>query len=184
MSGWQRPPGHDPDATVVLRPPGTPPYPMPPPPDPIAAGRRDLSRLMRILGWAALFWVLLFGGIGGMMALSTQDFLSRAEAAEGTVVRLVERDGSYAPVFRFRTRDGREVDATHSVSSNPPMWRVGQTTRLLYDRDAPQTASPDSWTSLWLFPLIFGGVAALFLIGFVVLRVVAARMAARAGGVR
>ena len=164
MSGLQRPPAVNNNA-LPIRPDGAS--------SPQAPG--SFAAPLRFVRWGSLVLGLVFIAASGILALSSQDFASRALPAEGTVVRLTERDGSYTPIFRFRTHDGRDVEVIHSVSSNPPMWRAGQPLRLLYDPQDPQSAIPDSWTSIWLFPLIFGVVGLNLLITFVVLSVMNAR---------
>lgn len=162
MNGLQRPPAVDNNA-VLTHPNGA------------QARRGSSGGLLRFVRWASLGVGLIFAAVSGILALSNQDFLSRAIPVEGTVARLSERDGSYTPIFRFRMPDGGEVEVIHSVSSNPPMWRAGQSLRLLYDPQDPQSAVPDSWSSIWLFPLIFGIVGLNLLITFVVLSIMNAR---------
>ena len=170
MSGWQGRPPADDDATVVLRRPGlTPPHPMSIP------SAAPFGLLLRLVRWTSLVLAVVFALTGGVFALSTRDFLSRAVPADGAVLRLAERDGAYVPVFQFRTQAGQTVEVIHSVSSNPPMWRAGQAVRILYDRQDPLNASPDDWWSIWLFPIVFGGAALLPLAGFVVLSILARR---------
>ena len=177
MSGWPKPPAND-DATVVLPRPGArPPGPVPPQ-RPSPGG---LATLLRIVRWTSLVLALIFAAAGGIFALSTYDFVGRAVGAEAVVARLAERDGSYAPVFRFRTAEGREVEIIHTVSSNPPMWRAGQTLRLLYDPQDPQTGAPDGWWSLWIMPVVLGGVALVLLATFAALSVFGPRRTAAAG---
>lgn len=78
----------------------------------------------------------------------------------GIVVELVGRK-SLAPVVEFETAAGERQIYTSSVSSSPPVYRVGETVTLWYDADAPTSVVLDGW-SCWLVPLIMGSFFVVF----------------------
>ena len=85
----------------------------------------------------------------------------------GTVVALLPRGGSdnsrtYAPVVRYRTKDGMSVDFTASTASNSKAHNVGDVVRVVYTPLNPGQADIDSWTSRWLLPLLCGTLALIF----------------------
>ncbi|MFF4359504.1 DUF3592 domain-containing protein [Streptomyces sp. NPDC001604] len=48
-----------------------------------------------------------------------------------------------------------------SVGSNPPSYEAGERVEVLYRADSPQDARINGFASLWLLPLIFGGLGLL-----------------------
>ena len=90
-------------------------------------------------------------------------------------MRLVERRDarghgrSYAPAVRFTTDEGREVEFTASLGTNPATYGVGDKVKVRYDSQNPSAADVDSATSRWF------GVVVLLIIG-VVFSVFGARM--------
>jgi hypothetical protein len=155
------------DATVAIRPQATRPDP----------GARVLRIMSWLLGLAGLAFLLLGLGLLGR----TTSFLGRAVETEALVARLVENRGAdllYTPVFAFKTPDGRLVEVTHSVATNPPAWGVGERVALLYDPEDPSRASPRTWLSLWLLPTIFTGLGVALLAGCVACRLGARRIVA------
>jgi len=117
----------------------------------------------------------LFGGIGlallvGAIAwwFNTRNFIARAAKASGTVVELVEvrdSDGgssTYKPVVNFTATNGTTISFASSYSSRPPAYSVGETVEVLYAPDDPNDARIDGFGSLWLGPVILGGIGMVF----------------------
>jgi hypothetical protein len=101
---------------------------------------------------------LLVGGTFGAYALL---FTSGAQSAEGRVIRLVAKSpgsSSVAPVVRYRTAEGKEVEFRHLIYSSLPMYREGQTVPVLYRPVRPDRAIINAFSALWLFPTVFGGI--------------------------
>lgn len=126
----------------------------------------------QLLGW---IFTLLFAAIG-VAALGGAWMLrqhQRAVAAErvhvkGTIVRLQERRGSrggtsYAPVVRFRTTDGRDVEVVSSVGGMKILWRIGKEVDVMYDAHDPQSADVDSWMTQWMPSVILAVIGFAFL---------------------
>jgi Protein of unknown function (DUF3592) len=98
---------------------------------------------------------------GAATLVDAARFVRGAERTTGTVIDLDARtsDGDlvYYPMVRFTTAGGRRVEFTSSSgSSSPP--DVGDRVEVLYDPDDPQDAQLSGFFSLWLWPIVLGGV--------------------------
>jgi hypothetical protein len=123
--------------------------------------------VLRLLG-------LIFGGIGAFALLialfftiGNLTFISGAATANGTVVNLRQGGrGTYYPVVQFSTADGRSIQFSAQVGSNPPDVQVGQTVKVYYNQANPaDSAKADTFLSFWfetvlagIFTGIFGGI--------------------------
>ncbi|MFG3015885.1 DUF3592 domain-containing protein [Streptomyces cinerochromogenes] len=123
-----------------------------------------------MVAFGALFLV-----IGLVLAGVSVSFLMNAERARGTVVALEWRDdpdhvsgrkrvddGPVAyPVVEFTPAHGTPRKFRNSTGSNPPSYEVGERVEVLYHADSPEDARINGFASLWLLPLIFGGIGLL-----------------------
>jgi hypothetical protein len=113
-----------------------------------------------------------FLGVGILLLLlglalwsKTRSFVARAATAQGTVTELIEvldKDGgssTFKPVVKFVNPAGEEIRFTSSYSSRPPAYEVGETVDVLFVRG---DARIKGFGSLWLGPLIMGGLGAAF----------------------
>jgi hypothetical protein len=96
----------------------------------------------------------------------TRTFLAEASRANGTVIELVRSRSSdsntYAPVVRFVTEAGESIEFTSDTSSNPPSYSEGESVEVLYRTAAPRAARINGFFSLWLGPIIAGGLGTVF----------------------
>jgi hypothetical protein len=107
--------------------------------------------------------------LGWQWRTFTQNQIATMLPAEGRVVDVVsrtktsggERKTYFYPVVEFRTADGERVRFESSTGSNPSSYRVGDTVRVRYDPQTPQSALIDSW-ELWLPSGIVIGVGGFF----------------------
>jgi hypothetical protein len=119
--------------------------------------------------------VIAFLGVGTLMLVAalllwneTRSFVARAHQASGQVVELREvrdaDDGSstWRPVVSFTAGDDRKVTFASSFSSNPAPYDVGETVTVLYLPDEPEGARIQGFGSLWLGPLVLGGLGLVF----------------------
>jgi hypothetical protein len=136
-------------------------------------------------GWGARQWVtfgmIAFGSlflvIGLVLAGVSVSFLTDAEKARGTVVALEWRNDSVGtssrrvrsndkpaayPVVEFTPTDGAPRTFRSSTGSNPPSYEEGDRVEVLYRADSPDDAEINGFASLWLLPLVFGGIGLLF----------------------
>ena len=135
-------------------------------------------------GWGARRWVafgtIAFGSlflvVGLVLAGVSLSFLTDAEKARGTVVALDWRNDSVGtssrrarsddkpaayPVVEFTPADGTPRTFRSSTGSNPPSYEEGDRVEVLYRADSPDDARINGFASLWLLPLIFGGIGLL-----------------------
>ncbi|MEV2216143.1 DUF3592 domain-containing protein [Streptomyces sp. NPDC050997] len=137
----------------------------------------------QVRGWGARRWITfgaiafgtLFMAVGLLLAGISVSFLTDAERAQGTVVSLEWRnDHSGAsrktrksdkpvayPVVEFTSADGTQRTFRSSTGSNPPSYDEGELVEVLYHADSPEDARIKGFASLWLLPLIFGGIGLL-----------------------
>ena len=123
-------------------------------------GKKVAARLRVQLMWTGLIVGPIFLLISAGFAIHRIEFLRHSVRTSGTVVELIRRtDGHgasmYTPVFEFRDRRGNNYETTTSISSDPPMYVVGQAIPVLYEPGQPQTAVPDSFWMLWFFSVLF-----------------------------
>ncbi|MEV6591197.1 DUF3592 domain-containing protein [Streptomyces acidicola] len=123
------------------------------------------------IAFGALFFV-----IGLILAGVSVSFLTDAERARGSVVALEWRNDDHSgasrktrgndkpsayPVVEFTSADGTPREFRDSTGSNPPSYEVGEQVEVLYRADSPEDARINGFASLWLLPLIFGGLGLL-----------------------
>lgn len=110
--------------------------------------------------WVVLLWVACDYGD------TSWELYRHGESVEATVIALEESrstEGSgvtYAPVVKYDV-GGQTYTFTSSNSSSPPSYEVGERVALRYDPADPAWAQIDSWTELWLLPLILGATAVI-----------------------
>lgn len=100
------------------------------------------------------------------------NYLKAAGRATGTVIELKEtryfedRDYKfdYQPVFSFKVEDGSEFTYIHSTSSSKPVFKVGETALIAYDRENPKDARLVSYYGMFLIPLLFALPAVLLIV--------------------
>ena len=127
---------------------------------------------------------LSFAGLGGafvvgaaLVCRNTRGFVREAASAVGEVIGLHENRGdgvTYAPVIRFNTAGGRPFEFTDATSARPPGYRVGQRVKILYHSRNPRRARVASPSRLYMAPIIFGGVGAIFFVTGLVMAAYAA----------
>ena len=114
---------------------------------------------------------LIFVAVGGAFLFFSINRLTNQITATGVVVdvsRSTDSDGdaSYRPVIEFVADDGFTYTFTGRIgSSSRP--RVGAAIDVLYDPADPQGATEKTFSNLWLFPLLFGGMGLFVLIAMV-----------------
>jgi hypothetical protein len=110
--------------------------------------------------------------IGVILFIRTRISISKAQKAKGKVIQSVyfpdENGGGYAPMYQFRTLDGKSIEILDDLSSNPPRFQVGQEIDILYESANPEKARINKGLNLYFEPLVLGGMALIFLLaGFV-----------------
>lgn len=116
----------------------------------------------------------VFMAIGVGFGWFSWSLLAVAQRAEGTVIRLVpvqfqadDRE-KVAPVVEFHIGDERH-EFQSWLSTSPPQFDVGEKVVVLYDRQNPEHARIESFVTLWLFPVVFGGIGAVMFLASIVI---------------
>lgn len=118
-------------------------------------------------------WKLVFWGIGiavlaiaGNLYMNTQNFIAKAQKAEGVVVKNIRSRSddsyTYSPAVKFQTRDGRTVKFVSKLGSGTPTYSVGEQVEVLYDEDKPEAAKINSFLSLYFGSMILGIIGGMF----------------------
>jgi hypothetical protein len=123
-----------------------------------------------------IFLVVGLGLLTGAFILyqNKKAFLEKAVSAQGTVIELLEsrsdNSTTYKPLVSFTTKEGRQIEFTSSVSSNPPSYDEGETVKVLYYPGDPKEATINDFMSIWFGPLIVGFLGTVFsLVGFFII---------------
>ncbi|MBE8726537.1 DUF3592 domain-containing protein [Flavobacterium hungaricum] len=126
---------------------------------------------MKIIKYVFLIIGLI--ALGGALYLyqNKREFLDKAITVQGTVKELIssrsKNSTTYKPLVSFITKDGKQIEYTSSVSSNPPSYEVGEKVEIFYDPADPYDADINGFASLWLGPLVLGILGIIFFsIGF------------------
>ena len=123
--------------------------------------RNVVSRFVFILVGLALI------AGGGYLAYQRSGTTLQGERTEGTVIRLreKERDPGESPmiyhVFKFKAQDGQAYTVEGAVGSTSGTYVVGEKIPVVYDPDRPREARIDSFSEMWMGPLV------IFLMGFI-----------------
>jgi hypothetical protein len=101
-------------------------------------------------------------GLGTLLLLRSLSLAARGQRAEGTVIAHVgSRDSddrtTVRAVVRFRA-DGREVEFTNPVGTDPPLHKVNDRVTVLYWPPEPEGAVIDGFAELYLQPIIVAGM--------------------------
>jgi hypothetical protein len=105
----------------------------------------------------------------GVYLSRTRVFLAKAKETTGEVVALKEvpptdtgESPTYRPVVLFQVGPRPPIRFESIAHSNPSQYKIGDSVPVLYDPESPYDARIRSFTSLWLLPLILGGLGLIF----------------------
>ncbi|MFF0227964.1 DUF3592 domain-containing protein [Streptomyces sp. NPDC004629] len=130
----------------------------------------------RWIVWGAIAFGALFLGIGLVLTGVSVSFLASAERTRGTVVgmewrydqrndrggvsrtRRVHDEPVAYPVVEFTSADGIRRTFRSDTGANPPAYEEGAGVEVRYRADSPEDARINGFASLWLLPLVFGGI--------------------------
>jgi hypothetical protein len=130
---------------------------------------------------ALLLFGVCFTAIGGVMGGFSVVALIGTERCPGTVASLTDNsEDSQAPNVRYEAA-GQAWVIQGKVRTSPAAYSVGEPVTVAYHPDDPGAGRIDSFTELWLIPLIFGGIGVAALAGARGV-VASARRRALAGG--
>jgi hypothetical protein len=135
-------------------------------------GTRTPKILVRVFGALSLISACALLALGGSCYSRSVAFKKTAVEAQGAVVELKEGSGGgpgnhhtvYYPVVRFADKAGQDHTLYSSSGSYPPAYEVGERVSVLYDPANPKEAKINSFSNLWLWPLILGIMGGLDLL--------------------
>jgi len=93
---------------------------------------------------------------------NTMEFLKNGDKATATVIDLhkYESEGEvFAPVFTFRTKDNQVITYELAEGNDPPTWKVGETTTVIYDPVDPSKVSLYSYFRVFVWTLVLLSIA-------------------------
>lgn len=125
-----------------------------------------MSKVKLWIGLPFMLFGLVFAGIGGWFYWSDRELANSGTHTQGTVVDLQssrnsDGDMTYKPVVEFSDRNGTRFQFVERIASSPPSFSRGEKVDLIYDPEDPENAMIDSFTTRYLFPLVFGGFGLL-----------------------
>jgi len=125
----------------------------------------------RVFGALALISACALLTLGGSCYHRAVNFKKIAVEAQGTVVELKEgacggtdSHPVYYPIIRFADKAGQGHTLYSNSGSYPPAYEVGERVSVLCDPANPKEAKVNSFTELWLWPLILGILGGLDLL--------------------
>lgn len=127
---------------------------------PVKTSSSNWGRTLSLIGALCCF------GSGAKIYLETENFVSTAQRTTGIVVKLENKAGAnskgstFAPVVDFYGPQKRVYRFTHTTSSNPPAYKLGQHVKVLYDLKNPNKAILD--VGIWNYFMSLGMLAAGF----------------------
>lgn len=141
---------------------------------------KKTAKLVKLVFFGFGFIWIVFGAF---FFIDAKFFSSKAYKATGTVVELkkvrrlsTSSSGSkshvttYYPVVRYQTKEGKNVTVTSLSGSYPAPYKRGDHVTILYDPENPRRAKIESFSSMWLAPILgFGIGGILFVTGAVIL---------------
>ncbi|MCB9798867.1 DUF3592 domain-containing protein [Candidatus Nomurabacteria bacterium] len=116
-----------------------------------------------------LLFGIVFAGVAIGIFVNSYLFLQTAEHTQGKVVEIVERrdsdgDMMYSPKVAFETPTGESIAFVSAVSSNFPLYDVGEGVDVAYQPNNPHKAKLEGSVVNWIVPVIFGLFGSVFLV--------------------
>ncbi len=116
---------------------------------------------------------LAFLAVGCLITLAglvwlfqTMSFVKRAAKAPGQITAVeveTDSDGTmYRPTYTFTDLAGTVHTQRSGITSSNRDFEEGEGVTVLYDPANPKDSKIDSFTSVWLFPVITAGFGLLF----------------------
>ena len=91
-------------------------------------------------------------------------FLQVATQAEGSIVKLNNRDGSYYPVISYIANSG-VIEFQANSGCKPSCYKVGEQVTVLYSENSSETPLIDSFRSKYAPSLLFAVISLGFIGG-------------------
>ncbi|WP_324755605.1 DUF3592 domain-containing protein [Sphingobacterium thalpophilum] len=110
-----------------------------------------------ILGLGLVFLLLAIFSFRNTIA-----FLKNGAKATATVTDLhsYESEGEvFAPVFTFRTKDNQLITFELAEGNDPPAWKIGETTTVIYDPHDPSKVSLYGYFRIFIWTIVSLSIA-------------------------
>ena len=111
----------------------------------------------------------LFISLGVSFTTSTQNFIGDALKINATLARYEmtrSRNSStimYTPVFSYVV-NGETIETAASYSSSSRSYRPGDSVEVFVSKEDPYKMKENSFSALWLLPIIFSGLGSLLIL--------------------
>ncbi len=135
--------------------------------------RRPVAVICCVIGACFSLVSLPFLGFAYLFYASSTNSLSGTIQTNGTIVTTCNGDTSATchPIVSFRTQSGKSIQFASNFSSST--MHAGDTVPVNYHPKDPQDAVISSFTSLWLFPVLLGGIGGFILLVAIILFILA-----------
>jgi hypothetical protein len=96
--------------------------------------------------------------------IETVHFIRASSRTVGTVISYASARNSdggamYLPVVEFTSPGGNTIRFTSTVASNPPTYKIGEQTDVLFLRRNPQAAKIKSFCEMWLVTFVLSVIS-------------------------
>lgn len=95
-------------------------------------------------------------------------FIQECEKTTGTVIDIkkeTDSDGTtYRPIFKFKTKNNRDIFLEYPFSSNPSSYSVGDEATIAYDRFDPAKAKVCNYFGMFGLAAVLMAVAMPFIV--------------------
>ena len=131
--------------------------------------RRSVTIILCTIGVFFFFASLPFIGIAYLFYASSANSIRDTSKTNGTIVTSCNGNTSTTchPIVSFRTQSGEKVQFSSNFSSSS--MHQGDTVTVNYHPKDPHDAVISSITSLWLFPVLLGGIGGFLLLVAIIL---------------
>ena len=104
--------------------------------------------------------------VAGFFAYSSQEKSDTYVRVEGQVIDFHQSSSddsyTYYPIVEYTGNDGNTYTFRGSVGSSPRAYDINEVVLVMHPEGSPEKGELNDFTSLWLFPLIFGGMGFVF----------------------
>jgi len=114
-----------------------------------------------------------------LMGMHANNFRKKAIPTKGTVVALSSssninsprssgspiRETTYThrPIVRFVTQNGKAIEFLSDTGSKKTAYKKGDAVEVLYLPSSPEKAKINDFLSLWMMPMVIGGIGLIFI---------------------
>jgi len=129
--------------------------------------RQKLGDPTGLLTLGSIFFLLGVGLSGANLLVSVPRWMLAASGsvATGKVVALERTTkGNVRPVVEFTPPRGTPVRTTMTVGTRRESYPIGREIEVYYDADRPQRNVVNTFSELWFFCILLGGMGAMWLL--------------------